>query len=72
LRSSTPLGRFANWTARKPVPASTIKDYFVFVPFVLSAGAVTFDLGYLYGLDVKFFTLFSHCLNTLVQPLRLT
>jgi hypothetical protein len=60
LRSSTPLRRFANWTPYKPAPASsTIKDYFVFVPFVLSAGAVTFDLGYFYGIDVKFFTLFS-------------
>jgi hypothetical protein len=55
-----PLRRFANWTAHKPAPSSSaIKDYFVFVPFVLSAGAVTFDLGYFYGIDIKFFTLFT-------------
>ena len=35
------------------------RDYLVAIPFLLTAGALTFDVGYFSGVDINFFTLFS-------------
>jgi hypothetical protein len=34
------------------------KDFFVVVPIIASATGVTFDVGYFYGININYFTLF--------------
>jgi hypothetical protein len=49
---------FARLAQKKDAP-NPWKDYLVILPVIGTVSAVTFDVGYFYGIDINLFTLFS-------------
>ena len=49
----------ASTSDEQVLTSDTFKDYLAVASFMLTAGALTFDVGYFAGVDLNFFTFFS-------------